>query len=166
MSLTPLQNQIQAVLKSIGERTRFSEAILAKKIREQCKIEGKKKAGIALLDLEKAASFIEETENTHFSFMLNSANDLLVEKTETPRLLEGEARQRRLKSEKSMSLFTNSDLGADSRGKSGKKGLGATKNTAQNPQPNHPNHISRHPHPSRTERKSLNINSNFEDWDY
>ncbi len=152
MSLTPLQNQIQAALKNIGERTRFSEAILAKKIREQCKIEGKKKAGIALLDLEKAASFLEETENTHFSFMLNSANDLIVEKTETPRLLEGDSRQRRLKSEKSMSLITNSDLGA-------------SKNAARNTQPNHPNRISRHPHPSRTERESLNINSNFEDWE-
>jgi hypothetical protein len=161
MSLTTLQNQIQAVLKSIGERTRFSEAILAKKIREQCKIEGKKKAGIALLDLEKAASFLEETENTHFSFMLNSANDLIVEKTETPRLLEGEARQRRLKSEKSMSLFTNSDLGETG----GKKRPSASKNTARNTQPNHPNRMSRHPHPSRIERESLNINSNFEDWE-
>ena len=161
MSLTPLQNQIQVVLKSIGERTRFSEAILAKKIREQCKIEGKKKAGIALLDLEKAASFLAETENTHFSFMLNSANDLIVEKTETPRLLEGDARQRRLKSEKSMSLITNSDVGETG----GKKRPSVSKNTARNTQPNHPNRISRHPHPSRTERKSLNINSNFEDWE-
>ena len=163
MSLTPLQNQIQAVLKSIGERTRFSEAILAKKIREQCKIEGKKKAGIALLDLEKAASFLAETENTHFSFMLNSANDLLVEKAETSRLLEGDSRQRRLKSEKSMSLITNSDLGASKN--AARKGLFGTKNTARNTQPNHPNRISRHPHPSRTERKSLNINSNFENWE-
>ena len=155
MSLTPLQSQIQAVLKSIGERTRFSEAILAKKIREQCKIEGKKKAGIALLDLEKAASFLEETENIHFSFMLNSANDLLVEKTETSRLLEGEARQRRLKSEKSMSLFTNSDLGADSGKKSAKQDMRS----------NHTNRTSRNSRPARTERKSLNINSNFEDWE-
>ncbi len=161
MSLTPLQNQIQAALKNIGERTRFSEAILAKKIREQCKIEGKKKAGIALLDLEKAASYLEKTENIHFSFMLNSANDLLVEKTETSRLLEGEARQRRLKSEKSMSLFTNSDLGETG----GKKGHGVSKNAARNSRSNHPNRMSRHPHPSRTERESLNINSNFEDWE-
>jgi len=161
MSLTPLQIQIQAVLKSIGERTRFSEAILAKKIREQCKIEGKKKAGIALLDLEKAASFLAETENTHFSFMLNSANDLLVEKAETSRLLEGDSRQRRLKSEKSMSLLTNSDLGETA----GKKGHGVSKNAAQNSQQSHPNRMSRHPHPSRTERESLNINSNFEDWE-
>lgn len=161
MSLTPLQIQIQAVLKSIGERTRFSEAILAKKIREQCKIEGKKKAGIALLDLEKAASFLAETENTHFSFMLNSANDLLVEKAETSRLLESDSRQRRLKSEKSMSLFTNSDLGETG----GKKRRSASKNATRNSQPSHPNRISRHPHPSRTERESLNINSNFEDWE-
>ncbi|MBO4509239.1 MAG: hypothetical protein J5747_11465 [Spirochaetaceae bacterium] len=155
MSLTPLQSQIQAALKNIGERTRFSEAILAKKIREQCKIEGKKKAGIALLDLEKAASFLEETENIHFSFMLNSANDLLVEKTETSRLLEGEARQRRLKSEKSMSLFTNSDLGTDSGKKSAR----------QDVRSNHTNRTSRNSRPARTERKSLNINSNFEDWE-
>ncbi|MBO4706050.1 MAG: hypothetical protein J5647_09980 [Spirochaetaceae bacterium] len=155
MSLTPLQSQIQATLKSIGERTRFSEAILAKKIREQCKIEGKKKAGIALLDLEKAASFLEETENIHFSFMLNSANDLLVEKTETSRLLEGEARQRRLKSEKSMSLFTNSDLDADSGKKSDRQDMRS----------NHTNRTSRNARPARTERKSLNINSNFEDWE-
>ena len=155
MSLTPLQSQIQAALKSIGERTRFSEAILAKKIREQCKIEGKKKAGIALLDLEKAASFLEETENIHFSFMLNSANDLLVEKTETSRLLEGEARQRRLKSEKSMSLFTNSDLGADCGKKSARHDVRS----------NHTNRTSRNARPARTERKSLNINSNFEDWE-
>ena len=155
MSLTPLQSQIQAALKNIGERTRFSEAILAKKIREQCKIEGKKKAGIALLDLEKAASYLEETENIHFSFMLNSANDLLVEKTETSRLLEGEARQRRLKSEKSMSLFTNSDLGADSGKKSAR----------QDVRSNHTNRTSRNSRPARTERKSLNINSNFEDWE-
>ncbi len=155
MSLTPLQNQIQAALKNIGERTRFSEAILAKKIREQCKIEGKKKAGIALLDLEKAASYLEKTENIHFSFMLNSANDLLVEKTETSRLLEGEARQRRLKSEKSMSLFTNSDLGADNGKKSAR----------QDVRSNHTNRTSRNSRPARTERKSLNINSNFEDWE-
>ena len=155
MSLTPLQNQIQAALKNIGERTRFSEAILAKKIREQCKIEGKKKAGIALLDLEKAASYLEETENIHFSFMLNSANDLLVEKTETSRLLEGEARQRRLKSEKSMSLITNSDLGADCGKKSAR----------QDVRSNHTNRTSRNSRPARTERKSLNINSNFEDWE-
>ena len=155
MSLTPLQSQIQEALKNIGERTRFSEAILAKKIREQCKIEGKKKAGIALLDLEKAASFLEETENIHFSFMLNSANDLLVEKTETSRLLEGEARQRRLKREKSMSLFTNSDLSADSGKKSAR----------QDVRSNHTNRTSRNARPARTERKSLNINSNFEDWE-
>lgn len=162
MTLTPLQNQIQAVLKSIGERTRFSEAILAKKIREQSKIEGKKKAGIALLDLEKAAAFLEETENIHFSFMLNSANDLLVEKTETSRLLEGEARQRRLKSEKSMSLFTNSDFTKqDVRSNLANR-------TSRDSRATHNTRATRGSHtlrPARTERKSLNINSNFEDWE-
>ena len=71
MSLTLLQSQIQAALKSIGERTRFSEAILAKKIREQCKIEGKKKAGIALLDLEKAASLMRHKKIVDCRNLLN-----------------------------------------------------------------------------------------------
>lgn len=136
MTLTPLQNEIQQALIKLGDRSRFSEAILAKTIREKCKIEGKKKAGIALADLEKAAAFLEETTGAHYSFMLNSANDLLIEKTENKRLLEGEARQRRLKSEKAMSIFTNSDV------------TGKTKK----PKPQ-----------TRTVRKSINIHSNFED---
>lgn len=136
MTLTPLQNEIQQALIKLGDRSRFSEAILAKTIREKCKIEGKKKAGIALADLEKAASFLEETTGAHYSFMLNSANDLLIEKTENKRLFEGEARQRRLKSEKAMSIFTNLDV------------TGKTKK----PKPQ-----------TRTVRKSINIHSNFED---
>lgn len=136
MTLTPLQNEIQQALIKLGDRSRFSEAILAKTIREKCKIEGKKKAGIALADLEKAAAFLEETTGAYYSFMLNSANDLLIEKTENKRQLEGEARQRRLKSEKAMSIFTNSDV------------TGKTKK----PKPQ-----------TRTVRKSINIHSNFED---
>ena len=155
MGLTAIQDEIQKVLFKLGEHSRFSEAVLAKKIREECKLEGKKKAGIALADIEAAAAFLEETQGFHYSFMLNSANDLLVEKTETSRLLEGEARQRRLKSEKSMSLFTNSDLSADSGKKSAKQDMRS----------NHTNRTSRNSRPARTERKSLNINSNFEDWE-
>ena len=139
MTLTPLQNEIQQALTKLGDRSRFSEAILAKTIREKCKIDGKKKAGITLVDLEKAAAFLEETTGAHYSFMLNSANDLLIEKTENTRLLEGETRQRRLKSEKAMTIFTNSDLTK----KDGRK---------QKPQ-------------ARTIRKSLNIHSDFEDWE-
>ena len=139
MTLTPLQNEIQQALTKLGDRSRFSEAILAKAIREKCKIDGKKKAGITLVDLEKAAAFLEETSGAHYSFMLNSANDLLIEKTEGTRLLEGEARQRRLKSEKAMTIFTNSDLTK----KDGKK---------QKLQ-------------ARTIRKSINVHSDFEDWE-
>ena len=145
MALTPLQNEIQAALIKLGDHSRFSEAILAKTIREKCKVEGKKKAGIALVDLEKAVAFLEETTGAHYSFMLNSNNDLLIEKTENIRFLEGEVRQRRLKSEKSMSIFTNSDVNKkeDAQKKSKSK---------QKPQ-------------ARTVRKSININSNFEEWE-
>ena len=136
MTLTPLQNEIQLALTKLGDRSRFSEAILAKTIREKCKIEGKKKAGITLADLEKAAAFLEETTGAQYSFMLNSANDLLIEKTENKRLLEGEVRQRRLKSEKAMSVFTNSDV--------------TEKNKKSKPQ-------------ARTVRKAINIYSDFED---
>lgn len=142
MTLTLLQNKIQSALIKLGDHSRFSETILAKKIREECKLNGKKKAGIALADLEKAALFLEEQTGAHYSFMLNSANDILIEKTETTRLLQGDARQRRLKSEKSMSLFSNSDVAVN---------LNSNKKATPKP---------------RTERKSININSNFEDDDF
>ncbi|MCR4953081.1 MAG: hypothetical protein K6A43_03305 [Treponema sp.] len=147
--LTSLQNEIQKALVALGDRARFSEAILAKKIRENCKIEGKKKAGISLVDLEQAAEFLEESEDAHYSFMLNSANDLLIEKTETSRFLEGEVRQRRLKSEKSMSIFTNNDLTKSSSDGDGGKGKLKQKQKSKN----------------RMERKSININSDFEDFE-
>lgn len=142
MELTAIQNEIQKALVKLGDRARFSEAILAKKIREECKIDGKKKAGLALTDLEKVAAFLEDSVGLHYSFMLNSANDLLIEKTEQPRLLEGDVRQRRLKSEKSMSLFTSSDLKG--------KGTGIKKKSRV------------HTERVRTERHAINIYSDFE----
>jgi len=137
MELNPIQNEIQKALVALGQHARFSEAILAKKIRENAKIEGKKKAGIALADLEKALDYLSENNLGNYSLMLNSANDLLLEKTEISRPLEKEVHQRRLKSERSMSLLTNGDL--------------RSKKTSK------PKTLN------KTERKHININSNFEE---
>ncbi len=142
MNLSKIQNEIQKALVKMGDRSRFSEAVLAKKIREECHVAGKKKAGLALLDLEKAAQFLEEEQGFYYSFMLNSANDLLIEKSEESRFLEGENRTRRIKSERSMSLFTDSDVSLNSESKK--------ERSKQIKKP-------------RTERKSINLQSDFED---
>ena len=144
MNLNKIQTEIEKALVKLGERSRFSEAVLAKKIREEIGIDGKKKAGIALLDLEKAAEFLEESEGFHYSFMLNSANDLLIEKTFESRFLEGESRSRRLKSERAMSLFTDGDIEKSTS----KKSLHSKKSKNL-----------------RTERKSIQLQSDFEDFE-
>ena len=144
MNLNRIQTEIQKALVKLGERSRFSEAVLAKKIREEIGIDGKKKAGIALLDLEKTAEFLEESEGFHYSFMLNSANDLLIEKTFESRFLEGESRSRRLKSERAMSLFTDGDIEKSTS----KKSLHSKKSKNL-----------------RTERKSIQLQSDFEDFE-
>ena len=137
-NLSRVQEEIKKALESQSEKSRFSEAVLAKKIRENTKLEGKKKAGIGLADLEKAVLALEE-EGIYFSIIMNSANDLILEKTEKAKALEKDARQRRLKSEKSMSILTDADF----KNGSGKSGEGRPK--------------------IRTERKKINIYSDFED---
>ena len=145
MGLTAIQDEIQKVLFKLGEHSRFSEAVLAKKIREECKLEGKKKAGIALADIEAAAAFLEETQRLHYSFILNSANDILIEKTEETRFLAGEPRQRRLKSEKSRQVFTSFDVTAKCAAKPNRRGAAFPK--------------------KRTERKSIPLTGDFSDWE-
>ena len=145
MGLTAIQNEIQKALIKFGEHSRFSEAVLAKKIREECKLEGKKKAGIALADIEAAAAFLEETQGFHYSFMLNSANEILIEKTEESRFLAGETRQRRLKSEKSKPVFTSFDVTAKPAAKPNRHGAASPK--------------------KRTERKSIPLTEDFSAWE-
>ena len=137
--LSPLQSQIKKALVDLGEKSRYPESVLAKKIRENTAMQGKKKAGIALSDLEKALESLS-LEGQYFSLMVNSANDLLMEKTSAPGPLSAEERSRRLKSEKSMSLFSNSDLA----------------------QKNHQKTKAR----ERTRSQNISIYSNFEDAEY
>lgn len=138
--ISPIQEQIAKALLSLKERAKFTEAILAKRLRETAKIDQKKKACIALNDLEKAIDFVAENESVFFNLTVTAANDLLIEKSDEAKPLSLESRQRRQKSEKSMSIFTNGDL-----------------KQSKNKPEKHQN--------KRTERKSLNINGCLEDWE-
>jgi len=98
----------------MGEKSKFTDALLAKKLRETAGIEGKKKAVIALADLLEALEVLEE-EGRIYAVTVTSANDLLIEKADHPKDLPLEQKQRRQRHEKSQALFTNGDL--NQRGK-------------------------------------------------
>lgn len=139
--MTPIQIEIEKALEQLSEKTTFTEAILAKKIRENNKIEGKKKAGIALLDLQTAICFLEEKQ-IFYSVHITSVNEILLKKESAATELEIEAKRRRQSSEKSMTILTSGDLKA-SGGKSG--------NGKKNQK--------------RSDRKSIRINDDFDDWE-
>lgn len=124
MTLTQIQEEIARALNELsgkeGSKARITEALLAKKIRELNKLESKKKAGIALADLEAAVSQLEEDGKSHYTLTVNSANELLVEKRDESKPLTQEAHHRRMQSEKSMTLLKGTDLSAKQK-QSGKK---------------------------------------------
>lgn len=97
----------------MGERNRFTDAQLAKKLREVAKIDGKNKAVIALADLTAAIKSIAESGKI-FSITVTSANDLVIERTKTFKEIALENKQRRQRHEKSCSIFTSSDLNQSS----------------------------------------------------
>ena len=109
-SLSPIQQEILKALQALGEKSKYPETLVAKKIRENNKIATKKKSVIALADIEKVLSFLEADGTAYYSLSLNSANDLLIEKTSESKPLSPEARQRRVKSERSLTIFTNKDV--------------------------------------------------------
>ena len=112
--LTPIQKEIAAALEQLKEKSLITEAILAKKVRENAKIQGKNKAGICLKDLEVCIEYLAENKQLIFALHLNSPNDILIKKLgsdgETWKLLDGDAKKRRQSSEKSISVLTNGDL--------------------------------------------------------
>lgn len=116
MALTQIQEEIARALNELsgkeGSKARITEALLAKKIRELNKLEPKKKAGIALADLEAAISQLEEDGKSHYALTVNSANELMVEKRDESKPLTQEAHHRRMQSEKSMTLLKGTDLSA------------------------------------------------------
>lgn len=139
--MTPIQIEIEKALEQLSEKSTFTEAILAKKIRENNKIDGKKKAGIAFLDLQTAICALEEKQ-IFYSVHITSVNEILLKKETAATELEIEAKRRRQSSEKSMTILTSGDLKA-SGGKSG--------NGKKNQK--------------RSDRKSIRVNDDFDDWE-
>ena len=118
--LTPIQKEIATALEQMNEKSLITEANLAKKVRENAKISGKNKAGICLKDLEVCIEYLGENNQLPYALHLNSANDILIKKEESWKLLDGDAKKRRQSSEKSISVLTNGDLRKKA---SGGKGL-------------------------------------------
>lgn len=108
--LTLIQKEIVLALEQLKEKSLITEAILAKKIRENAKIQGKNKAGLCLKDLEICLEHLSQNNQLNFALHLNSANDILIKKEEKFKLLESDAKKRRQSSEKSISVLTTSDL--------------------------------------------------------
>ena len=108
--LTPIQKEIVTALEQMKEKSLITEAKLAKKVRENAKISGKNKAGICLKDLEVCIEYLGENKELPYALHLNSANDILIKKEESWKLLDGDAKKRRQSSEKSISVLTNGDL--------------------------------------------------------
>ena len=114
--LSPIQKEISTALEQMKEKALITEAVLAKKVRENAKIQGKNKAGICLKDLEICIEYLAENKDLPFALHLNSANDILIKKEEAWKLLDGDAKKRRQSSEKSISVLTNGDLRTKSSG--------------------------------------------------
>ena len=119
--LTPIQKEIVSAIEQMKEKSLITEAVLAKKVRENAKISGKNKAGICLKDLEVCIEYLGENNGLPYALHLNSANDILIKKVGGEeslgssaagewKLLEGDAKKRRQSSEKSISVLTNGDL--------------------------------------------------------
>lgn len=108
--LSPIQAKIAESLAQMKEKSLITEANLAKKVRAICKIEGKNKAGIALTDLEKALECLSENGIAFYAMSMNSVNEFLLKKSEEFQKLNQDAQKRRLTSEKSKTILTDSDL--------------------------------------------------------
>lgn len=109
-NLSVIQTEIAKALEQLKNKALVTEADLAKKIRLNTKFVGKPKAGISLNDIESAILFLQETQSIFYSVHCNSANDLFFKKEDCPKELDTTFRQRRLKSEKNMTILTSNDL--------------------------------------------------------
>lgn len=132
--LNQIQKEILKAMKQHGEKSLCTEAFIAKTVRDNIKIEGKNKAGLSLMDIEKVVEVLGN-KGAFYSVHINSANDILVKKDSETKLTDADSKHRRLASEKSMSVLSNKDLSQT------KKSKGKPKNK-----------------PNRTESKKLNVN--------
>lgn len=132
--LNQIQKEILKALEQHAEKSLCTEAFIAKTVRDNIKIEGKNKAGLSLMDIEKVVEVLGN-KGAFYSVHINSANDILVKKDSETKLTDADSKHRRLASEKSMSVLSNKDLSQT------KKSKGKPKNK-----------------PNRTESKKLNVN--------
>lgn len=132
--LNQIQNEILKALEQHPDKALCTEAFIVKTIRENAKIDGKKKAGLSLLDVEKVVEVLG-SKGAFYSVHINSANDILVKKDSETKLTDADSKHRRLASEKSMSVLSNKDLSQT------KKSKGKPKSK-----------------PNRTVSKKLNVN--------
>lgn len=137
-----IQQEISKALIQLQNKSLITEAVIAKKIRENTGFSGKTKARLALNDIEISLDNLEETEKLYFSVHCNSANDIFLKKEDTSKSLDDSFRQRRLKSEKSITLLTSVDFKSSHSDKSNKK--------SQKPK-------------KRTERKSMYVYGEYDD---
>ena len=107
--MNSIQNAIANSLEAMGEKSRFTDAVLAKKLREIYKIDGMKKAVISIDDLLTAVQKVSESGKI-YSITVTNANDLLIERSEKEKEITQENIQRRRRHEKSQGLFTNKSL--------------------------------------------------------
>lgn len=131
--LNQIQNEILKAIEQHSAKALCTEAIIAKKVRDNNSIDGKQKAGLAVADVEKVVAVLE-SKNLFYSVHLNSANDILLKKDTETKYLDQDAKHRRLASEKSMSVLSNGDLSSKKKNKD-------------------------KPKQKRTESKKLNINN-------
>ena len=92
------------------EKSLNTEANLEKKVRENAKISDKNKTRICLKYLEVCIEYLDENSQLPYALHLNSANDILIKKEDSWKLLDGDAKKCRQSSEKSISVLTNGDL--------------------------------------------------------
>ena len=67
--LTPIQKEIVSALEQLKEKSLITEAVLAKKVRENTKIQGKNKAGISLKDLEVCVEYLAQNKALTLPFI-------------------------------------------------------------------------------------------------
>lgn len=119
--MKPIQNEIYKAFTQMSERTSFTEFQVVKRIRENTKFDGKKKAGLALDDMLIVLECLK-SEGVYYSIHVNSVNECLFKKEDEDKgELALDAKQRRRKSEKSMSILTSGDFTGKSGGKSHEK---------------------------------------------
>ena len=128
-NLSVIQTEIAKALEQLKNKALVTEADLAKKIRLNTKFEGKPKAGISLNDIENAICFLQETQGVFYSIHCNIANDLFFKKEDSPKELDGTFRQRRLKSERNMTILTSNDFKSKNTEKKNKKSSKKVKRT-------------------------------------